>query len=103
MKRSSSLLRSHIRAGLVAVVMSLFLAAMFSVLPTRSAAYRAPLLTDAPLNLTVTATSNASISPSPVGSRCESPTTARQIACWVGGLTENRSSSKVSGNPSLGG
>ena len=62
MKRSSSLLRSHIRAGLVAVVMSLFLAAMFSVLPTRSAAYRAPLLTDAPLNLTVTATSNASIS-----------------------------------------
>ena len=62
MKRSSNLLRRHIRVGLVALVMSLFVAAMFSVMPVRSAAYRAPLVTDAPVNLTVTATSSASIS-----------------------------------------
>ena len=62
MKRSSSLLRSHIRVGVVVVLMSLFVVAMFSTLPAKSAAYRAPLFTDAPVNVMVTATANASIS-----------------------------------------
>jgi hypothetical protein len=56
--------RSHIRLVVVACVVSLLVAAMFSVRRTQSAGYLrpAPLFINAPTNLVVTATTSASVS-----------------------------------------